>query len=244
MSTPAENTAPMNQWFIHANEAAWSLAVADAVGDCLRNDLARHARVMLLVSGGTTPAPVLARLARQPLDWTRVVISLVDERWTQADAVGSNSRQVKDWLLHDDAQAAEFWPLVDVDRDIADCVDAANRRMSAANIPVSVALLGMGSDGHTASLFPGARNLDEAWSSPESYAFVDATGVAAAQQWPLRISSTPSGLALAGTKFLLLRGQEKRQVFEHALRETDAKQWPIRVALGDTASPLRVCWCE
>ena len=246
MNASAENTTSMSagaEWFDHADDAAWSQAVADAVGDCLREDLARHARVVLLVSGGTTPGPVLARLARQPLDWARVVVSLVDERWTQADAIGSNSRQVKDRLLRDDARSAEFWPLIDTGRDIETCVDDANRRIGTANVPVSVALLGMGSDGHTASLFPGARNLDEVWLSPKPYAFIDATGISAAQQWPLRISSTPSGLALAGTRFLLLRGQEKREVLERVLRATDAKQWPIRVVLGDKASPLRVYWC-
>lgn len=246
MSLPVQNRPPTNarfEWFGHADPAAWSLAVANAVGDCLRNDLARHLRVMLLVSGGTTPAPVLTRLAQQPLDWSRVVVSLVDERWIQADAIGSNSRQVRDCLLRGDAEAAEFWPLVDADRDIAACVDFANQRMHAAKIPVSVALLGMGPDAHTASLFPDARNLDQAWASPEPYAFVDATGVTAAQPWPLRISLTPSGLALAETKFLLIRGEDKREVFERALSETDEKKWPIRVALDDKASPLRVHWC-
>ena len=188
--SPAFEFAP--QWHEHRDEAAWSAAIADSSADALRRDLATgHAR--LLLSGGSTPAPAYRALANYGLDWARVRVALVDERWLPPGDADSNALLVQETLLQGRAAAAQLEPILIRDRGLDESVREANRHANAS----SVALLGMGPDGHTASLFPGARGLAEALASGDDYVSVDAAGCAGAGNFPLRISLTPAGLARA-----------------------------------------------
>jgi 6-phosphogluconolactonase len=110
---------------------------------------------VLAVSGGKSPVPFFHALRSQPLDWSRVMITLVDERFVPADHPDSNAALVREHLLQDAAAAARFLPLVGDARDDVAELAAAN----AAYQHPTVAVLGMGEDGHTASLFPGATAL-------------------------------------------------------------------------------------
>lgn len=100
-----------------------------------------------------------------------------------------------------------------------------------------------GGDGHTASLFPGATDLPKALASPQPYASLDATGCPGSNQWPLRITLTPAGLAGIPTRLLLLRGKQKLEVLQAALAGDDINAYPIRVALQQPGPRLRVHWC-
>jgi len=104
-------------------------------------------------------------------------------------------------------------------------------------------VLGMGGDGHTASLFPGMHGLDAALTSHESYVAVDASGCPGAGAWLRRISLTPAGLAPANSRILLLRGADKRVVFEQALAGTDPHELPVRIAFTTPGATLDVYWC-
>ena len=222
-----------------ADAAAWGLAAARDIAEGLRVALAHDTRATLLVSGGSTPAPVFHALAHQPLEWDRVDVGLVDDRWVPADDPGSNARLVRESLLVDRAAAARFQLLVQCTDTIGADVDEANRQ-PLENL--AVVLLGMGDDGHTASLFPGMRDLDAALHADHSYVAVDATDCPGAGQWARRISLTPVGLAPARKRILLLRGAEKRAVFEHALDGEDVRQYPVRIAFMTPGAPLDVYW--
>ena len=228
-------------FFEHRNDDAWAWAGAIAITGALRRCLERKPRARLLLSGGTTPAPVFRALARAPLDWARIDVGLVDERWLRPDDHDSNAWLVRTHLLHDRAAAARFEPLTRSGRTIEQAVATANL---LARQPADVVVLGMGGDGHTASLFPGMADLDRALDSPEPYVAVNATGCPGAGPWPLRITSTPAGLAPAETRILLLRGADKRAVFERALAGRDPRELPIRIALLLPGAPLDVYWCR
>lgn len=227
------------------NDDAWTWASAVAITAALRRELQPREndplpRARLLLSGGTTPAPVFRALSQAPLDWQRVDISLVDERWLLPSDLDSNAHLVQAHLLRNKAAAARFQPLTRAGRSIEAAVAAANLH---ARQSAGVVVLGMGGDGHTASLFPGMQGLDAALNSHESYVAVDAGGCGGAGAWSRRISLTPAGLAPANSRILLLRGADKRLVFERALDGTDPHELPVRIAFTTPGATLDVYWC-
>ena len=225
--------------FEHADVEHWvTAAVADTVA-ALQSDLDGHGHARLLVSGGSTPAPVYRALAKHALDWAKVDVALVDERWLPVADPDSNACLVWETLLGEQAAAANFEAILMPDRDLSDALIAANQ--SAA--PASMALLGMGPDGHTASLFPGMRELDQALTSSSDYVAVDASGCPGAGPWPQRISLTPAGLAKAKRRVLLIRGDAKRTLLQRALAGADPRELPIRIAWSLPGAALRIHWC-
>ena len=227
------------EWHLVYEPAAWARVVAVVVAARLREALAGGARAGLLVSGGTTPVPVFELLSEASLDWGRVDVALVDERWVAPDAAASNGRLVTDHLLRGRAAAARFRPIARADGDRARAVADANAAFPAQP---AVALLGMGDDGHTASLFPGMAGLDEALAAAGPYIAVDADDCPGAQAWPQRVTLTPAALAGVGTRLLLLRGARKRDLFRQALSDGDMRRWPVLAAMHAAGTPLRVYW--
>lgn len=223
------------------NPDAWRWAAAVAVTGALRRRLEQAPRARLLVSGGSTPAPVFEALSQAPLDWTRIDIGLVDERWLEPGDPDTNAALVREHLLQGPAAAATFEDPHVPGQSLDEAVALANRR--AAEPPAAM-LLGMGGDGHTASLFPGMRGLDDALHSEAAYVAVDATGCEGAGPWPTRISLTPAGMAAAGLRVLLLRGEDKRIVYERARGSTGAEAMPVRVAFDLPGEPLQVYWAR
>jgi len=253
-------------WHASADESAWVDAAVGYVRGALQAELGTHHATWLLLSGGTTPAPVYSALAEQTLDWARIVVSLVDDRDVDPDADGSNARLVRETLLRDRAACARFQPLHVAGESLQDAVRVSNASWlrnddsrgvrsdgaggfranvadKNANVSLAVAVLGMGDDGHTASLFPGAVNLDSALASTAPYAAIDAAGCSAAGIWPRRISLTAAGFAQARHRILLIRGAQKRATFERALAPGAVRDMPIRVAIDMADSPLHVYWC-
>ena len=200
MSNPADrkhgHDAPPTRAQFHSyrDVEQWSWASAIAISSALKRALDQRQRARLLISGGSTPAPVYRALSKAPLAWDRIDIALVDERWLRPDDPDSNAHFAQQNLLQNHAAAARFETLTRPGRSIDEAVSAANMH---ANQTTDVVVLGMGEDGHTASLFPRMRGLREALDSPAPYVAVDASGCAGAGKWLRRISLTPAGLAPA-----------------------------------------------
>ena len=239
-------------WRESADERAWVSGAVEAIAQALRDGLA-GGDTWLLLSGGTTPGPVYRALPSQRLDWDHVTAALVDERDVDPDDEGSNARLVCRTLLHGRARAAAFRPLRDRGESLADAAARANAHWPFAPVAgpeaplprpsCAMAVLGLGDDGHTASLFPGAANLDAALASTEAYVTIDAQGCPVAGAWPRRISLTPAALGAARRRLLLIRGAGKRAVFERALAPGDARELPIRAAIDAPGALLEVHWC-
>lgn len=232
---------PLARLIRHPSEHAWSHAIGQAIAAQITADLGQHGHTTVWLSGGTTPAPAYRALAAHPIDWAKVTIGLVDERWLSAHDPHTNGHLLQQHLLPQ-TPGARFYPLIHSNHSLADCVTMANRQAQQIT-HVSVAVLGMGSDGHTASLFPGSKDLNAALQSHEDYVALDATGCPVAQQWPRRISLTPKALARVATRLLLIRGQDKLQVLDTAFAARDPLRYPIYAIANRPGPPLAVHWC-
>jgi len=225
----------------YADADAWAEGIVAEMASILSHEVGKRGHARMLLSGGTTPAPVYEALALQPLEWNRIEAGLVDERWLSPQDPDSNAFLVRNSLLAR-AEGVQFTPLVRQGKSLADCVHDANLHATHA-APPCLAVLGMGGDGHTASLFPGSIDLPRALASQQPYAPLDATGCPGANTWPLRITLTPAGLASCETRLLLLRGKQKLEILDAALAGEDPLQYPIRVAIQQPGPHLRVHWC-
>ena len=218
----------------------WAWAAAVILSAALRRALEAESRTRLLLSGGRTPGPAYAALARAPLAWDRVDVALVDERWLLPDDPDANARVVRESLLADHAAVARFESITCPGRGIEESVNIAN--MHAAH-PADIVVLGMGEDGHVGSLFPNMIGLADALASPRPYVAVDATGCPEAGPWTRRVSLTPAGLAPAHTRLLLIRGARKRELLDRVLAGDDPMEYPVRIAFTTPGAPLRILWC-
>jgi 6-phosphogluconolactonase len=227
---------------LHAYDSAtqWTWGAAIAISSAIARDLRERPRARLLLSGGKTPGPVYAALSKSPLPWENVDVALVDERWLLPEDPDSNARLVRETLIQNKAQQARLETITRAGRPFDEALATANLH---ARQPAGVVVLGMGDDGHTASLFPGMQDLDAALAAPTPYVGVDATGCPGAQRWARRISLTPAGLAPAHTRILLIRGERKRALLEQLLRSDDVHEYPARIALTVPGADLHVHWC-
>ncbi|MCD9028698.1 6-phosphogluconolactonase [Luteimonas sp. BDR2-5] len=227
---------------LHVYDSAtqWTWGAAIAISSALARDLQKEGRARLLLSGGKTPGPVYEALSKAPLAWDRVDVALVDERWLLPEDPDSNARLLRETLIQNKAAKARLETLTSAGRPFDEAVSTANLH---ARQPAGVVVLGMGDDGHTASLFPGMEDLERALRTPAAYVGVDATGCPGAGPWHRRISLTPAGLAPAQTRILLIRGERKRALLDRLLESDDATEYPARIAFTTPGAALHVHWC-
>jgi 6-phosphogluconolactonase len=225
----------------HRNSDVWTWASAVAVAAELRRHLVTKPRARLLVSADAELAPVYKALSKAPLDWARVDIGLVDERWVLPDDPDSNARFIRRHLMQGHAEASRLEEVTHAGRRIEDAVAMANAHAQQA---ACVVVLTMGDDGHVAALYPGMLDLERALAARQPYMAIDTYGNPDAAPWRRRISLTPAGLAKAHARLLLIRGRHKRESLASALASGDRNAWPILAAVDvDNATPLHVHWC-
>ena len=221
---------------LKATPAALALAIADE----LRAAIAARGRATLAVSGGKSPIALFEQLREQALDWAKVTVLLVDERCVAQNHADSNTALVRQHLLQGAAAASSFVTLFDSvpselnDATLRALVDAANQRLSVLAFPLDVVVLGMGEDGHTASLFPAAPGLEEALTSPGPIAWVcPATAPHA------RLTFTLPVLLAARHVHLSLSGEKKLAVYE-AAKQAANPALPISLLLNNPACTVQV----
>jgi 6-phosphogluconolactonase len=209
--------------------------LADQLVGELNSCLLTHDRASFCVPGGSTPAPIFDILSAIDLDWSRITVMLNDERWVPEDHPRSNTRLLRRHLLVGKAAGAGFAPLyADGAKEPEDALDALAEGL-APHLPISVLLLGMGADMHTASLFPGADRLAEALDS-DAPPLMAMRAEAAGEP---RVTLTAPVLQGAMSTHILIAGPEKRAALERA-RHLPPEEAPVSVVLANAT----VHWAE
>lgn len=202
-------------------------AAAQAISQRLIEALSSQECAGLVATGGRSPGPIFDRLsANTAVDWSRVVVTLSDERCVPADDPDSNARGVRERLLTGAAAKAHLLPLW----------PASDSAALAALSPFNAVMLGMGEDGHIASLIPGDPGLEAAMTTDELLRPVPA---GLGKPPVARITLTLSTLLNARAIFLLIAGEAKRRVIERALA---GENLPVGRLISQSKAPIRILW--
>lgn len=226
-AAPSEN---LHRFATRKDAAA---ALAAEVCETLTEALAARGRATLVVSGGTSPVEFFHCLRRLPLSWERITVVPSDERVVALQHPDRNESMIRRELLQGPAAAARLRGL------LPDSGSTANLPQLAETLPATfdAVVLGMGSDGHTASLFPGSPELEAALRSAEPLTLLNVPQLGAQ-----RVSLTPSALLTSRRIDLLFFGQDKRAVYEAATAGSDPAEYPVRSVLRQSRVPVSVYW--
>lgn len=223
------------QFETYPDRELMQLQLANILAGELAETLRREGRATFAVPGGTTPGPVFDTLSGVDLEWSKVAVVLTDERWVEEDSERSNTRLLRQRLLRGKAAEAQLIPMYKPGPTIPeDAVEELEAGL-APYLPISVLLLGMGADMHTASLFPGADRLEEALSAT-SRLILPMRAEGAGEP---RVTLTAPVLRAAVRVHVMITGADKRAAIERAAK-LSPEQAPIRAVLDEAI----VHWAE
>ena len=210
------------------NREALAKALAHDVAATLSARLAVQVEAMLAVSGGSTPGAFFSELSQTALDWSRVIVTLVDDRWVPEESPRSNAGLVRRQLLVNNAAAARFIPLYNGAASPQAGLTTLEARFAQLPLSLAAAVLGMGEDGHTASFFPGGDHLAAALAPKQGQCFEAITAPNAGEP---RITLTLPVLLKADLLALHIEGERKQEVLGQALAEGPVEAMPVRAVL-------------
>jgi 6-phosphogluconolactonase len=196
----------------------------------LRDGIEENGRASLVVSGGRTPAELFNALSKAHLEWDKVDISLADERWVDTTDNASNEKMLRTKLLINNAANANFVPLKTHHGDANDAVFTCTENLQKMRTPFDVLILGMGEDGHTASLFPCSEQIAQGLDLDSGNAYIAVQPTSAPNQ---RMSLTLPALLNSNQIFLHLTGESKKDVLNTVLSDDDALVMPIRAVINN-----------
>jgi len=213
-------------------------ALADHVAERLSAAISSnpHGIATLVVSGGKSPVAFFQALAQKPIQWSKVVISLADERWVPTEHADSNAGLLKRFLFQGPAAEAGFFSLYRPTTTLEEAAAATDEALK--ELPkIDVLVLGMGDDGHTASLFPESPNLAEALDPNSERRCLPMLAPSIPHQ---RLTMTRALLASATTPILSISGQAKLETLRTALAGDNLAEMPVRAFLNPA---LEIYWC-
>jgi 6-phosphogluconolactonase len=208
------------------NKSELHIELANIVASLLQKSISTDTKAILAVSGGSTPKPFFNELSKINIPWQNVFVTLVDERWVGNTHKDSNEKLVREHLLQNLAKKASFIPLKNSSPTPFEGQWECNDKLRNLGKDIDVAVLGMGTDGHTASFFPKDENLDKALHTKE---LCIATIPSDAPHQ--RITLSLNTLLKTKHLFLHIEGKEKKAVYEKALKPEPKYEMPIRALL-------------
>jgi len=225
----------------YADGATLASALARSVADDLRRGIAERGGALLAVSGGMTPRKFLSALSAEELDWQRISVTLADERWVPPTHSRSNERLVRETLLVGKAAAAKFVPLYADAPDPESGLEQVAARIDAMPLPFDALVLGLGNDGHCASLFPDGDRFAAATDLANPVRLAPMRSPSAGEP---RITLTLPTLAAARALYLQIEGTDKQDTLAHVRAGEGAyARSPLRALLRAARVPLDVYSC-
>ena len=231
----------INECFFDDHNALMN-AMTQACEVQLLNALNHSNQASLLVSGGRTPIPLYQRLSKLKLSWSAVNIMLVDERWVADDDPGSNAHVIAQHLMQHNAHQAQLTGMKNDAETPQQGWPVCENNYRHMPRPFDLCILGMGDDGHTASLFPHADGLDAALHDLCLCAPIAAKPSAVSGKYLQRMSLTLHALMQCRNIFLFITGDKKRQVYELAKNAQTIESMPISAILQQAQVPVSVYW--
>lgn len=216
-------------------------ALAGEILSRLKADIETKGEAGLAVSGGRTPVALFQALSQADLDWSKVIVTLVDERWVSPDHDDSNEKLVRTHLLQNKAAVARFIPHKTAAESPFEAESELNKALAALPDRLTVSILGMGEDGHAASFFPGADTLAKAL---DAGLHSDCCAVVPKTAPHPRMTLTLQRILRSDWIVLHLTGAGKKPVLEAALGDGPVTELPVRSVLKQNQTPVSVYWAE
>ncbi len=211
----------------------------EAIINALKDEIQAFGSASLLVSGGSTPKRLFELISYEPIEWNKVTVSLVDERFLPNGHADQNGELLKEFLLKNQASRANYIPLVFDPSDIENNLKMAISAFENIRRPFTVVVLGMGIDGHTASLFPDSPMLDTAMNKGSSEVLLNITTPSSPYS---RITFTRKVLLDAKNLFLHYYGNEKKKILDSVLDSINQDKFPISGFVNQKENPLNIYW--
>jgi len=229
------------EWWEYEDEEELAEAVAGDVGFIIESALDARGQSLIALPGGKTPGPIFAKLAKAKLDWKRVTIIPTDDRLVGVQDPLSNVAQIAKVFL---PLGARVLPIVsEAAQDYRAAGKAADARLSELQWPPDLVWLGVGTDGHTASIFPGP-DLDEALNGPKARRALGVMPDPLPAEAPVaRVTLSRAAIVAARTLTLVLTGKEKRKVLEKAIKDGAGSSLPIGRVLAEADQAVDIHWC-
>ena len=222
---------------IFTDKAKLELELAEEISQKLDLELKNKGEANLLVSGGSTPKKLYEILSNKKIDWKNVSIGLIDERFVATNTEESNELLIKNTLLKNKAADAKFIGLIFNINDYKENLNITISKHKPFYKSITCSILGMGSDGHTASLFP---NFEEVYTDDSIYGDKMIINTKATSEPSKRISYTKAKILSSKHLFLYFNGKEKLDVFNSAKKNKNASIRPISAFIHQNINTLNV----
>ena len=209
----------------------------------LEKAVQHNGRASLMVSGGSTPKSLYQALSSTELAWNRITIGMVDERWVDQNSSASNEKFIRINLLNDKAAQSRFIKMKTAQQNAMQAEESVDQSYKDMNSPFDLTVLGMGNDGHTASLFPYADGIEEALNNEDRLCrAIFAKRSEVTGEFTERMTLTASAINRSRLIKLLITGKDKLETYNRALAGDDVMEMPIRAILNQKQTPVVVYW--
>lgn len=221
---------------------ALTQALSSSLEERLVSGIKADGRAVLMVSGGSSPAPAYKHLSNLELDWESIDIAMVDERWVDANHEKSNEAFIKNTLLQNHAAKANFITMKNEAPTAQQGSEACEAAYQSLKRPFDITILGMGPDGHTASLFPHAEGLEQGLTTDNLVCAINAIESDVTGKITERMTLTLNAIAQSKVVKLLISGEEKLAVYKAAKASGEVKDMPLRAVLNHPEINVEVYW--